>query len=99
MPKNDRKEIKYKLYKIEHQRNLSEEKEENDKYLRKLFRILNIKEEHGPNDCDDFDYFGIRDIENLFDKVNEEGYYEPILVKSSFNGNYKYYESKGDKGK
>ena len=97
LPKKDGKEID-KLYKIEHQRNLSE-KEENDEYLRKLLRILNNKEEHGPNDHDDFDYFGIKDIENLFDKVNEEGYYKPILVKSSFNDNYKYYESRGDKEK
>ena len=97
LPKKDWKEIKDKLYKIEHQRNLSEEeKEENDEYLRKLVRILNNKEEHGPNDHDDFDYFGIRDIENLFDKVNEEDYYKPTLVKSSFKANYKYYESRGN---
>ena len=100
LPKKDRKEIKDKLYKIEHQRNLSEEeKEENDEYLRELLRILHNKEEHGSNDRDDFDYFGVRDIENLFDRVNEEGYYKPILVKSSFNADYKYYESRGDKEK
>ena len=50
-------------------------------------------------DRDDLDYYGIRDIENLFDKVSEEDYYKPILVKSSFKGNYKYYESRGDKNK
>ena len=102
LPKKDRKKIKDQLYRIEHQRSVSEEKkEENDEYLnlRKLVRILTNKEEHGPNDRDDFDYFGIRDTENLFDKVNEEDYYKPILVKSSFNGNYKYYESRGDKEK
>ena len=43
LPKKDRKEIKDKLYKIEHQRNISEEEQE---YLRKLVRILNDKEEH-----------------------------------------------------
>ena len=44
LPKKDRKEIKDKLYEIEHQRNISEaEKEENDEYLRKLVRILNSK--------------------------------------------------------
>ena len=75
------------------------EKEENDEYLRKLVRIFNNKEEYGLYDCDDFDYYGIRDIENLFDKVSEEDYYKPILVKSSFKGNYKYYESRGDKEK
>ena len=100
LPKKDRKEIKDKLYEIEHQRNISEaEKEENDEYLRKLVRILNDKEEHSLYDRDDFDYYGIRDIENLFDEASEEDYYKPILVKSSFKGNYKYYESRGDKEK
>ena len=42
LAKKDRKEIKDKLYKIEHQRNISEEEqEENDDHLRKLVRILN----------------------------------------------------------
>ena len=38
-------------------------------------------------------------MENLFDEASEEDYYKPILVKSSFKGNYKYYESRGDKEK
>ena len=29
----------------------------------------------------------------------DEDYYKPIIVKSSFDGNYIQYESKGDKGK
>ena len=99
LPRKDRKEIKDKLYKIEHQRNLSDtEKEENDEYFRKLVTILNNKEEHGPHDRDDFDCYGIRKIENLFNGVIEEEYYKPIFVKSSFKGNYKY-ESRGDKKK
>ena len=94
LPKKDRKEIKDKLYEIEHQRNISEaEKEENDEYLRKLVRILNDKEEHSLYDRDDFDYYGIRDIENLFDDASEEDYYKPIFVKNSYEGNYKHYES------
>ena len=40
-PRKYRKEIKEKLYEIEHNENLSEENEE---YLRKLVRILNNKE-------------------------------------------------------
>ena len=63
LPKKYRKEIKDKLYEIEHQDNLSEaEKEENDEYLRKLVRILNDKEKYSPYDCDDLNYYGIRDI-------------------------------------
>ena len=100
LPRKYRKEIKEKLYEIEHNENLSEaEKEENDEYLRKLVRILNDKEEHSLYDRDDFDYYGIRDIENLFDEASEEDYYKPILVKSSFKSNYKYYESREDKKK
>ena len=40
---------------------------------------------------------GIRDIGNLFDEFSQEDYFKPILIKSSFKGNYKYYESRGDK--
>ena len=47
LPRKYRKEIKEKLYEIEHNENLSEaEKEENDEYLIKLVRILNYKEKH-----------------------------------------------------
>ena len=35
----------------------------------------------------------------MFDNVNDNDYYKPILVKSSFKENYKYYESRGDKDK
>ena len=41
LPKKDRKEIEDKLYKIEHQRNTSEEEQD---YLIKLTRILDNKE-------------------------------------------------------
>ena len=87
----------HKLYEIEHQRNISEaEKEKNDEYLRKLVRILNDKEKHSPHDRDDLDYYGIRDIETLFDEASKEDYYKPIFVESSHKCNYKYYESNGD---
>ena len=100
LPKKDRKEIKDKLYKIEHQRNISEEEQErNDEYLRKLVRIFNNKEKYGPGNRDDFDYYGITDIPILFGQTSEEDYYKPIFVKSSHKGNYKYYESNRDTGK
>ena len=64
-----------------------------------MVRILNNKENYRPYNRDDLYYYGIRDIERLFDKANEEDYYKPILVKSSFKGIYKYYESRGDRDK
>ena len=48
-------------------------------------------------DYDNINYIGIRDAENLF--ISTDDYYKPVLVKSSFNGNYEYYESRGDKDK
>ena len=70
-----------------------EEQEENNEYLRKLLRILNSKEVHSLYDRDDFDYYGYKDIEKLFDEASEENYYKPIFVKSSHKCNYKHYEN------
>ena len=92
--------IKKELYEIENKRNLSdEEKEKIYDNLVELVNKLNKKEKYRYHDRDDLDYHGIRDIENLFDADNNEDYYKPILVKSSFKENYKYYESRGDKDK
>ena len=80
LPKKDRKEIKDKLYEIEHQRNISEaEKEENDEYLRKLVRILNNKEKYRPGNGDDFDNNGITEIPILFGETSEEDHYNQYL--------------------
>ena len=53
--------------------------------LLNLQKILIKKEEYKYHDRDDLDYYGIRDIENLFDIDNDNAndYYKPILVKSS----------------
>ena len=100
LPKKDRKEIKDKLYETEHQRNISEEEQEkNDEYVRKLIRVLNTKEKYGSCNRDDFHYDGITDIQILFGQTSNEDYYKLIFVKSSHRGNYKYYESNGDKEK
>ena len=50
------------------------------------------KHNHSLYNREDFDQYGIRDIENLFHDVSEEDYYKPIFVK----GNYKHYQSNGD---
>ena len=85
IPRKYRKEIKEKPYKIEYKKNPSEvQRKEIDEYLRKLVRTLNNKEKYSLYDRDGFDYYGIRDIENLFDEVREEDYYKLIFVKSCF---------------
>ena len=96
--KDDRVKIKKELYEIENKKNLSDmEKEWIDDNLLELVNKLNKKEKYRYHDRDDLDYHGIRDIENLLDADNNEDYYKPILVTSSFKENYKYYESRGDK--
>ena len=100
--RNDRKKIKKELYEIEKKKNLSDkEKEEIYDHLAELVKTLNKKEEYKHHDPDDLDYYGTRGIENLFGNVDvdDDNYYKPILVKSSFKNNYKYYESRGDKDK
>ena len=63
-----------------------------------LLNTLDKKEEHKKSDHDDLDYFGIRELENLFGDTDDDNYYKPVLVRSSFKNNYKYYESRGNKG-
>ena len=97
---NDRKKIKKELYEIEKKQNLSDnEKEEIYDHLVKLVKTLNKKEKYQHYDRDDLDYYGINNIENLFGNLDDDDYYKPILIKSSFKDNYKYYESRGDKDK
>ena len=72
-------------------------KKEIHDHLVELVNTLNKKETYQYHDHDDLDYYGIRDIENLFS--NADDYYKPILVGSAFKNNYKYYESRGDKDK
>ena len=100
--KIDRKEIKKELYDIEQTENLSDkEKEENYDRFVELVKTLDKKEKYKYHDRDDLDCYGLRDIENLLDDNtdNDDNYYKPILVKTSFKNNYKYYETRGDKDK
>ena len=46
---------------------------------------------------DDFEFRGIRNIQDLFKLPIYEDYYKPTLVKSGYNNNYIQYESEGDK--
>ena len=65
------------------------------KYLDELDkRILNLDKYH---DYEDYEYEGIKDIEELFKISIDKDYYKPKLNKSAYNKNYAQYESKGDK--
>ena len=91
--KSESKDIKRNLYNIEKQRKISLKK--TSKYLDELDkRILRLDKYH---DYDDFEYKGIKDIENLFKISIDKDYYKPKLNKSGYNKNYAQNESKGDK--
>ena len=91
--KTESKDIKRNLYNIEKQRKIGLKK--TSKYLDELDkRILRLDKYH---DYDDFEYKGIKDIENLFKISIDKDYYKPKLNKSGYNKNYALYESKGDK--
>ena len=85
--KNGRKKIKKECYQIEKRNNLSDnEKEKIYDDLVKLANTLDKKEKHKHSDRDDLDYFRIRELENLFtnDDYNDDSYYKPVLIRSSF---------------
>ena len=91
--KSESKDIKGNLYNIEKQRKISSKK--TGRYLDELDkRILKLDKYHG---YDDYEYKGIKDIENLFKILIDKDYYKPKLTKSGYNKNYVQYESKGDK--
>ena len=99
---NDRKKIKKELYEIQKRQNLSDN--ENKKIYDDLVKLANTfdkKEEHKHGNCDDLDYFGIRELEKLFDDVDidDDNFYKAVLIKSYFKRNYEPYEIRGDKDK
>ena len=67
--------------------------------LLELVNKLSQKGKYSYHDRDDLDYHGIRDIENVFDNIDDNDYYKPILINSSFDENYKFYETKDNKDK
>ena len=91
--KSESKYIKRTLYNIEKRKKISSRK--TSKYLDELDkRIVKLDKYH---DYDDYEYKGIKDIEELFQISIDKDYYEPKLTKSGYNKNYVQYESKGDK--
>ena len=94
------KRIRYNIYKKEAIYNFLKEKysltnkekivlKNIGKYLKKLNNDLKKLHKYQDNVMYGLDY--------LFNEINEEGYYEPKVIKSAFDGSYILYESKGDK--
>ena len=79
--KSESKDIKRTLYNIEKRKKNSSRK--TSKYLDELDkRILKLDKYH---DYDDYEYKGIKDIEELFKISIDKDYYKPKLSKSGYN--------------
>ena len=67
-----------------------------EEFLKDLKENLNKLKRHQCNIIDNTEYKGIREIENFFNKINEEDYYKPIKTKYAFDDDgYIEYESRG----
>ena len=100
LTKEERNFIREKLYKLENKKRFTKsEKQRALAYLIELTNTLDKKQNYQQSDPDDQDYFGIREIENLFTAIDDIDYYKPILTRESFNGKYQYYEITGNKNK
>ena len=69
------------------------------KYFKKLHDAKRSNYLDDDDDGDDAEYKGITDLELLFEEIDDNDYYKPILVKSFHKDGYKEYESRGDKNK
>ena len=65
------------------------------KQIKKYFKKLRDAKKSKYLDDDDVEYKGITDLELLFEEIDENDYYKPILVKSFHKEGYKEYESRG----
>ena len=94
LSKSELKEIKRRLYMVENKKGLLGSKktrkypDELDEKIRKLYKYYHD---------DDFEFRGIKNIQDLLKLPIDEDYYKPTLVKSGYNNNYIQHESKGDK--
>ena len=75
--KDDRNKIRKERYEIEKKQGRAKvQKERIYNRLMELANILDKKENYKYNDYDDLDYFGIKDLENLFNNISDVDYYK-----------------------
>ena len=70
-------------------------KKNNKKYLDELDEKIGKLDKY--YHYDDFEYRGIKNVQDLFKLSIDKDYYKPKFAKNGYNNNYTRYESKGDK--
>ena len=94
LSKSELKEIKTNLHNIEKRKQFHLKR--TNKYLDELDKKI-LKLDRYPQDYDDYEYKGVKDVRDFFKLSVNEDYYKPKLTKSGYDNNYAQYESKGDK--
>ena len=94
LSRSELKEIKKNLYNIEKRKQFNSKRA--NKYLDELDKKI-LKLDRYPQDYDDYEYKGVKDVRDLFKLSVNENYYKPKLTKSGYDNSYAQYESKGDK--
>ena len=94
LSKSELKEIKKNLYNIEKGKQF--ESKETVSYLNELNKKI-LESDRYPQDYDDCEYIGVKNVRDLFKLSVNKDYYKPKLTKSGYDNNYTQYESKGDR--
>ena len=94
LSRSELKEIKKSFYNIEKRKQFNSKR--TNKYLDELDKKI-LKLDRYPQDYDDYEYKGVKDVRDLFKLSINEDYYKPTLAKNGYDNNYAQYESKGDK--
>ena len=96
LSKSELKERKKNLCNIENKKgSLELKKKNNRKYLDELDEKIRKLDKFYHDD--DFEFRGMKNVQDLFKLSIDEDYYKPALIKAGYNNNFIRYESKRDK--
>ena len=95
LTKEERNTIRKEMFKFE---NTKLTKTKRGRAIARLIELTNTLQNRQKYQHD-HDYHGIRDIEHLFNTIDHDDYYKPILARSSFENNFEEYEIRRDKHK
>lgn len=94
----ERDAIRNELFEIENKTRLTRKEKNNIiKRLNDISLYIDNKRKYEQIERDDFNYYGISDLEHMHGNIDD--YYIPVLPRQSFDGNYEFYTSRGDKNK
>ena len=84
LTKIERKAIRDELYRLENTKLRRTEKQRAVTYLVQITNTLYNKQIYNNSNHHDQTYYGIKDIEHLFNATDHNGYYNVILARISF---------------